>query len=163
MSYPVSLSLSIHVELNFKHSVILDALLKIHYFPLSCFIFFFYCSNLLITSSEQIHTTFFFFFLFFLLVFLGLHPWHMEVSRLGVESELQLPPYTTATATATPDLSRICNLHHSSRQRRILNALSKASDRTSNLVVPSWICYPLSHDGGTPIFQYFLSLNLIMD
>ena len=27
-----------------------------------------------------------FFFVFF--VFLGLHPWHMEVPRLGVESEL---------------------------------------------------------------------------
>ena len=34
---------------------------------------------------------------------------HMEVPRLGVESELQLPASTTATAT--PDLSRICDLH----------------------------------------------------
>ena len=30
-------------------------------------------------------------------VFSGLHPWHMEVPRLGVESELQPPAYTTAT------------------------------------------------------------------
>ena len=30
----------------------------------------------------------------------------MEVPRLGVESELQLPVYTTATATKDP--SRIC-------------------------------------------------------
>ena len=28
------------------------------------------------------------------------------------------------TVTATPDLSRICNLHHSSRQRQIPNPLS---------------------------------------
>ena len=35
--------------------------------------------------------TFFFFFL--------RHPWHMEVPRLGVESELLLPAYPTATAT----------------------------------------------------------------
>ena len=50
------------------------------------------------------------FFLFFLfLVFLGPHPWHMEVSRLGVELELQLPTYTTATATAAWDPSYICN------------------------------------------------------
>ena len=27
----------------------------------------------------------------FFFSFLGLHPWHMEVPRLGVESELQLP------------------------------------------------------------------------
>ena len=35
-------------------------------------------------------------FVFVFLSFLGLHPWHMEVPRLGVESELQLPVYTTA-------------------------------------------------------------------
>ena len=39
---------------------------------------------------------FLFLFLFF---FLGLHLRHMDVPRLGVESELQLPAYTTATAT----------------------------------------------------------------
>ena len=27
----------------------------------------------------------------FCFVFLGLHPWHVEVPRLGAESELQLP------------------------------------------------------------------------
>ena len=34
----------------------------------------------------------------FFFSFLGPHPQHMEVPRLGVESELQLPAYTTATA-----------------------------------------------------------------
>ena len=39
------------------------------------------------------------FFLFvFLFCFLGLHLWHMEVPRLGTESELQLQAYATATA-----------------------------------------------------------------
>ena len=37
----------------------------------------------------------------------------MEVPRLGVDSELELPAYTTVTATL--DLSRIWDLHHSSR------------------------------------------------
>ena len=33
-----------------------------------------------------------YFYLFILCVFfLGPHPWHMEVPRLGVQSELQLP------------------------------------------------------------------------
>jgi len=63
---------------------------------------------------------------FFFFVFLGPHPWHMEVPRIGVQSELQLPAYTTATW----DPSRICRLYHSSRQHRILNPLSKARDRT---------------------------------
>uniref|UniRef100_A0A8D1M8R1 Cystathionine beta-synthase n=1 Tax=Sus scrofa TaxID=9823 RepID=A0A8D1M8R1_PIG len=39
----------------------------------------------------------------------------MEVPRVGVESELQLPAYTTATATSDP--SRVCDLHHSSRAK----------------------------------------------
>ena len=37
---------------------------------------------------------------------------HMEVPRPGVELELQLPAYTAATAT--PDLSHVCDLHCSS-------------------------------------------------
>ena len=46
------------------------------------------------------HTASFFFFFFW--SFLGPHPQHMEVPRLGVESELQLPTYATVT---TPDPS----------------------------------------------------------
>ena len=60
------------------------------------------------------------------IVFLGPHLQHMEDPRLGVESELQLPTY--ATATAMQDLSRDCDLHHSSWQHWILNPLSKARD-----------------------------------
>ena len=55
--------------------------------------------------------------------FLGLHMQHMEVPRLEVEPELRLPAYTTATAT--PDPSHICDLHHSSQQHQILNPLSE--------------------------------------
>ena len=40
-----------------------------------------------------------FFCLFVCFVFLGPHLWHMEVPRVGVKLELQLPAYTTATAT----------------------------------------------------------------
>ena len=67
---------------------------------------------------------------FFFFFFLGTHPWHMEVPRLGVESELQLLAYVTATATAMRDPSHICNLHHSLRQHWVLNPLSKARDQT---------------------------------
>ena len=38
----------------------------------------------------------------FLFLFLWLHLWHMEVLRLGVESELQLLVYATATAMQDP-------------------------------------------------------------
>ena len=58
--------------------------------------------------------------------FLGSHLQHMEVPGLGVESEPQLPAYTTATAT--PDVSCICNLHRSLQQCQNLNPLSEARD-----------------------------------
>ena len=50
----------------------------------------------------------------------------MEVPRLRVELEPQPPAYTTARAL--PDPSRICDLHHSSRQGQIPDPLSKARD-----------------------------------
>ena len=74
----------------------------------------------------------------------------MEVSRVGVELELQLPAY--ARAKAMPDLSRICDLHRSSRLHRILNPLSKARDRTHNLKVPSWICFHCATLGTPHLF-----------
>ena len=49
----------------------------------------------------------------------------------------------SARATATRDPSWVCDLHHGSWQRRILNPLSQARDQTHNLMVP------LSHDGNS--------------
>ena len=77
--------------------------------------------------------------LFIYLVFLGPPLRPMEVPRLWVDSELQLPAY--ATATATPDPSHVCHLHHSSRLPWILNPLSEAGDRTLILMDVSWVHY----------------------
>ena len=74
--------------------------------------------------------------------FLGLHSGHMEVPRLGVESELQLPAYITAIATQDPSL--VCDLYHSSQQHRILNTLSKDRDQTRVLIDSGLL--PLSQD-----------------
>ena len=60
---------------------------------------------------------FFLFFFFFFLIFRATLTTY-GVSRLGIELELQLPAYTIATAT--PDPSCICSLHHSSQQCWIL-------------------------------------------
>ena len=76
-------------------------------------------------------------------------PQHMEVPRLGVELELQLLAY--ATATGTPDPSCVCNLHHSSRQRQILNPLTEARDRTHNLMVSSQIHFCCATTGTPPL------------
>ena len=69
----------------------------------------------------------------------------MEVSRLGVESELQLLTYTTAKPTR--DLCHICDLHRSSRQHGIINPLKVARDPTGILMDSSWILNLLSHSG----------------
>ena len=74
---------------------------------------------------------------FFLSFFLGPDPQNMEVPRLQVEQELQLQACTTATAT--PDPSCICDLHHSSRQCQSLHLLSEARYRTCILMDPSQI------------------------
>ena len=76
---------------------------------------------------------------------------HMEVPRLGAESELQLPACTTATAT--PDPSHVCNLHHGSQQRQILNPLTKVNDQTCNLMIPSQIHFCCAMTG-TPLNHY---------
>ena len=46
---------------------------------------------------------------------------------------------SNTTATATPDPSRTCDLHHSSWQRWILNPLSEARDQTCELMDASQI------------------------
>ena len=62
-------------------------------------------------------------------------PRHMEVPRLGVKSVLQLLAY----ATATPDTSRIYDLHHSSWEHQILNPRSEARDPTPILMDTSQV------------------------
>ena len=76
-----------------------------------------------ITSLLSMETRFLIF-----IYFLRLHLKHMEVPQLGVELELQLPAYTTATTTG--DLSHICDLRHSLQQHQIPNPLRKARDKT---------------------------------
>ena len=72
----------------------------------------------------------------FLLFFLGPHRGIWRVPGQGSNRS-----YTTAytTATAKSDLSRICDLHHSLWQHQMLTPLSKATDQTRNLMVPSQI------------------------
>ena len=90
--------------------------------------------------------------------FLGPNPRHMEVPRLGVKSELQLPAYTTATATWNP--GRICD--HSSRQLQILNPLREARDQTHNLMVPNRIHFHCATTGTlqTPLGNQHVSDNI---
>ena len=63
----------------------------------------------------------------------------MEISRVGVESELQLLAYTTATARSDP--RHVCKLHCNLQQCQILNPLSWVRDQTCTLVGTSQTHY----------------------
>ena len=102
-------------------------------------------------SPKQSSVAYYCFFFFF---FFRAIPATYRGSSLGVESELQLPAYTTATAMQDP--SRVCDLHHSSQQRQILNPLGEARDWTCNLVVPSRIHFRCA-TRETPAYYSFFS------
>ena len=86
-----------------------------------------------------------FFFPFF---FFGPHLQHMEVPRLGVQSELQL--LACAADTATPDLSHILDLHWMPDPY----SLSEARDGTHLLVDTSPVLNLLSLNGNA--YKHFL-------
>ena len=59
-----------------------------------------------------------------------------------------------ATASAMPDLSRVCNLHHSSGQPRIFNPLSEArTEPVSSSMLVRFVT--LSYDGNFENFFFF--------
>ena len=108
-----------------------------------------------LVQPEKVIIYFILFILFILsfLPFLGLLPQHMEVPRPEDELELQLPAYPTATAM--PDPSRVCDLHHSSWQHQILNPQSKARDPTRILIHTSWVRFHCATIGTHTLFFYF--------
>ena len=63
----------------------------------------------------------------------------MEIPWIWVESELQLPAYTTATAMTDP--SHICDLHQAHGNAGSFNPLSEARDWTRILMETSRICF----------------------
>ena len=88
------------------------------------------CSNLLVVTCCP---CLYVFLLFVLFCFSVPCQWHMEIPRLEIESELQLPAYTTPMAMQDP--SRVCDLHHSSRQHCIPDHWAKPKIKTAS----SWI------------------------
>ena len=81
----------------------------------------------------------------FAIFWLGPHPRHMEIPKVGVDLELQLPAYPTATAMLDP--SCVCDPH----KCWIPDPLREARDRTHNLMGTSWVRNPLS-TMGTPMW-----------
>ena len=78
----------------------------------------------------------------------------MEVPRLGVKLELQLLAYATAAATANQRC--ICDLHHSSWQRRVLNPLNEARNGTESSGILVWIITAESQRELWPFFYQII-------
>ena len=116
-------------------------LLNSHYFP----------------SPARLHNhvfiSFFFFLFFVFCLFRAIPAAYGGSQARGLIGATELPAYTTATAT--PEPSHVCNVHHSSQQCQIVNPLSEAMDRTRNFIVPGWIRFCCSTTG-TPPCVYFL-------
>ena len=93
------------------------------------------------TTGTPRNTSFFFFFFF------RATPTHMEVPRLGVESSCSCQP--TPQPHQFQDLSHVCILYPSSRQRRIHNPLSEARDQTHIFMDTSQVLLLLSHNGSS--------------
>ena len=107
-----------------------------------------YCKSILTQRFNVIPIKILAGFFFFLR---AIYQWHMEVLRLEVKLELQLPAYTTATATRNP--RHICDLYQSSWQRQILNPLSEDRDQTHIFMDTSWVCNLLNHNRNSQIFK----------
>ena len=89
--------------------------------------------------------------------FLGPHLGHMEVPRIEVKLELQLPAYAQTTAMWDP--SRICDLHHSLWQHQILNPLSKTRDQTLHPHAYQADSFMLSHNGNSLFTSLYILAN----
>ena len=125
-----------------------------HYWRCTCFMYFTVCVLLLLVKKIFPASC-----LFVCLCFSGPHPQHMEIPRLGIKSELQLPAYTTATATQ--DLSNVCDLYHSSWHCWILKPLSEARDWTSVLMDTSQIHHYWAMTG-TPQLVVYITTDCTM-
>jgi len=82
----------------------------------------------------------------------------MEIPRLGVELELQLPGYSTAT----PDMSHICDLCHSLLQCQVLNPLGEARDQSRIFIETIWVLNLLSNNGNSQEI-YFNKISSVKD
>ena len=106
----------------------------------SCFMIFIPVHSTFLKGRGIFHSCLFIYLS--LIYFLGLHSWHMEVPRLGVESSYSCQP------TPQP------------QQCWIFNPLNKARDRTCILMDHSWIHWHCT-TVGTP-YSYLVLIKSVM-
>ena len=93
--------------------------------------------------SDLQHSHFYLFLIYYFFSFYGCTHSIWKIPGQGSNWSWSCQPII---ATATPDPSHVCDLHHSSYQCRILNPPSKVRDQTRVLMDTSRILKPLSHN-----------------
>ena len=106
-------------------------------------------------EGQEIYFSFSLLFSSFLCFFLGLHLQHMEIARLGVESELQLesmsqPQQCKIRATSATYATACSNIRSLTHWRK--SGIKCLSSRTL-----CWVINPLSHNGNA-LVSYFWTL-----
>lgn len=84
----------------------------------------------------------FLFFPFLFISFLQSYLWHMEVPRLGIKSELQLPAYTTACSNT-----------------RFLTNWARLGIKSASSWRPYWVLSLLSHNRNSSDFFFNVRLS----
>ena len=110
------------------------------------------CFHLLVimnTNVEHLCRSFHIIFFFFL-VFWSFCLFRATLKAHGGSQARDPIGAFAATATAMPDLTHICDPHHSPWQCQILNPPNEARDRTCNFMVPSRIGFRCT-TMGTPV------------
>ena len=134
-------------------------------------LFLYLCYLQFISSVSYIfwvkRTFFFFFFLplffFFFCFIFRVVPTAYGSSQFRGQIELQLPGYTTATATQ--DLSRVCDLYTTARSNdgSLTRWTRPGIEPTSLLILVEFVCKPLSHSRNSWIvFLICLSDNSLL-
>ena len=109
------------------------------------------CISMLVSDIEHLFMYLFFF------SFLGQHLWHKEFPRLGVELEMKLPAY--ATATATWDLSHIYDLDTACSNTRSLTHWERAGiEPTSSWTLVGF----LTHWATTELLMFCIRLSVCL-
>ena len=112
--------------------------LSLHHFSLLSFPLDFPLSSLCSPESLLPHSQHLSFFFFFF-VFFRATPMAYGISQ--ARGQIRAAAAGLHQSHSGARSSRICNLHHSSRQHQILNPMSEARDRTHNLMVISQVRY----------------------
>ena len=109
----------------------------------------------------------FYLFIYLFICFLGPHPWHVEVPRLGVQSELQLPVYIHHSHSNTIWASSVTYTTAHSNARSLTQWVGPGIEPTTSWFLVRFISIAprqglLGQIFLTPLMSHFLHVKLML-